>query len=67
LALLACQLVGWAVRDVVLTREEIEGLMAGLLVSQKPPTGWTRMSDWVRAHASTLGTKYSSEVARHFA
>jgi NADH dehydrogenase len=66
-ALLACRLVGWAVRDAVLTREEIEGLMAGLLVSQKPPTGWTRMSDWVRANASTLGTKYSSEVARHFA
>ena len=27
------RLVGYAVRDVVITRDEIEGLMAGLLVS----------------------------------
>jgi NADH dehydrogenase len=66
LALLACQSIGWAMRDVVLTREEIDGLMAGLLVSPKSPTGWTRMSDWVRANAQLLGQSYSSEVARHF-
>lgn len=60
------RLLGLAVRDVVLTREEIKGLMAGLLVSQSLPTAPTRFTDWLDAHAASLGKKYSSEVARHF-
>jgi NADH dehydrogenase len=59
-------LVGRAVHDVVLTKEEIEGLMAGLLVSQAPPTGRTRLSEWISRHAHLLGRRYSSELDRHF-
>ena len=36
-ALLAARMAGWLVRDVVLTRDEIDGLMAGHLVSADPP------------------------------
>lgn len=62
---LAAQGIGWAVRDVMLTRDEIEGLMAGLLyVEGAPPAGQTRLTDWAREHASELGVRYASELAR---
>ena len=53
-------------RDVVLTREEIDGLMAGHLVSTDPTTATTRLSDWVHDHRHTLGRQYASELARHY-
>lgn len=59
--------LGLFVRDRILTREEIEGLMAGLLVSSAPPTGESRFSDWLAAHADALGASYSSEIERHYA
>ena len=60
------RLVGPAVGDVILTKEEIEGLMANLLVSKCPPTGRTRFSAWLAQNAGALGTRYSSELHRHY-
>ena len=57
---------GYLVRDVVVTRDEIDGLMAGLLVSDVPATGSTRLSDWLNETGSTLGVRYTSELARHY-
>ncbi len=57
-------LLGLLVGDVVITREEIEGLMAGLLYVDAPPAGPTALTDWVRSHARTLGRSYTSELAR---
>jgi len=65
-ALFFSKLLSFLVNDVVLTREEIEGLMAGLLVSSNPPTGKTCVSEWLRQNASSLGYQYSSELARHY-
>ncbi len=62
----AARLMGLALRDVVLTRDEIDGLMAGHLVSSDPHTGTTRLSDWMRDHRDTLGRRYASELARHY-
>ena len=45
---LAGKLIGMATGDVMITREEIKGLMAGLLYVETPPTGWTRLTDWIR-------------------
>jgi NADH dehydrogenase len=56
--------VGKFVGDVIVTREEIAGLMQDLLVTRSPPTGQTRLTDWTREHAATLGVKYASELAR---
>ena len=66
LALLLSRLAGYMVRDVVLTRDEIDGLMAGLLVSHSPPTGQMRLSDWLKENRGRLGTRYASELSRHF-
>lgn len=60
------RLLSLAVGDVVITRDEIAGLMAGLLVSDGPPTAPTRVGAWLDAHGATLGVHYASEVARHF-
>lgn len=57
-------LLGKYVGDVLITREEIEGLMADLLYVDSPPAGKTRLSDWMKEHADTLGRQYTSELAR---
>ena len=59
-------LAGFMVRDVVLTREEVDGLMAGLLVSSGPPTCKTRFSEWLAQNADRLGRRYTSELERHY-
>ncbi len=67
-ALLGARLMGLFLRDVVLTRDEIEGLTADLLVSmsEQKPSGKTRLSDWLTENARFLGTEYASELDRHY-
>jgi NADH dehydrogenase len=61
---LATKMLGFLMRDVFLTRDEIKGLMRGLLVVDSPPAGTTRLTDWAARHADTLGRRYASELAR---
>jgi hypothetical protein len=49
---------------VVITKDEIDGLMADLLYVDTPPAGHTLLTEWVKAHANTLGRHYTSELAR---
>jgi NADH dehydrogenase len=65
-ALLAARLIGLVVRDVVLTRDEVTELQARLMCSAAPPTGTTRLADWLAANADTLGRRWASELDRHF-
>ncbi|MBC7104311.1 MAG: NAD(P)H-binding protein [Firmicutes bacterium] len=60
------RLIGRSVRDVLITEDEIRGLMTELLVSPGPPTCPTRFSDWLERNARVLGTEYASELARHY-
>jgi NADH dehydrogenase len=60
----AGRLAGAVVGDKLITREEIEGLMAGLLCTDSPPAGTTRLTEWARANRRTLGLTYASELAR---
>jgi NADH dehydrogenase len=57
-------LIGQCMGDVLITREEIGGLMRDLLCTPSPPAGQTRLTDWVREHAASLGRRYASELAR---
>ena len=63
---LVAQVMGRLVHDVLVTREEIQGLLADYLHVQAPPAGTIRLSDWAREHADFLGTRYESELARRF-
>jgi NADH dehydrogenase len=60
----ACRITGLFVRDVVITREEIRGLMEGRLCVEAPPLGATKLTEWVERHKDTLGRHYTSEMAR---
>ena len=66
LTFLLSKFIGLFVGDVVLTREEVEGLMANLLVSGQAPTCKTSFSEWLSKNASHLGLAYSNELDRHF-
>ncbi len=50
--------------DVIVTRDEIRGLMEGLLYVDAPPAGRTRLTEWADAHRDSLGRRYASELAR---
>jgi uncharacterized protein YbjT (DUF2867 family) len=60
-------LLGPFVGDVVLTRDELRGLMASLLVSDAPATGRERVADWLHAGRNEIGRHYANELTRHFA
>jgi len=59
-----CRALGALVGDVVITREEIQGLMENRLCVNAPPLGWTKLSDWVAKHRASLGRRYTSEMRR---
>ncbi len=64
LAWLGGRLAGAVMRDEMITWEEVESLMAGLLDSGALPAGPTRLTGWVRTHADDLGTCYAHELGR---
>lgn len=63
---LATTILGAPLGDVVLTRQEIQGLMADMLVSKEPPPCRTRLSEWLARNADRVGRRYASEIARHY-
>jgi NADH dehydrogenase len=60
----SCRVLGWLVGDVILTREEIQGLMENRLCVNAPPLGTTRLTEWMLQHRASLGRRYTSELAR---
>lgn len=62
--LVLAKVAGMCVGDVIVTREEIAGLMADLLYVESQPVGTTRLTDWLTGHAEHLGRRYASELAR---
>jgi len=57
-------LIGKMMGDILITRDEIAGLMQDLLCTDSPPAGKTSLTAWSQEHASTLGVHYASELAR---
>ena len=66
LALAASKIISAFVGDVVLTQDEVDGLMAGLLVSRQPPLAKTHLGDWLRTNKDSVGMCYASELERHY-
>ena len=59
-------LLGLALHDVLLTREEYLAMAGGLADTDGPSTGATRLSSWIADNADTLGARYANELVRHF-
>lgn len=66
LALFLARLIGYMINDVVITKDEINGLMSNLLISNGPPTGHTRLTEWLEQNANTVGATYISDLKRHY-
>ena len=60
------RLVGLAMRDVALTMDEVDGLMAGLLTSATEPNGATRLGNWLAENRDGIGRNYVSELRRNW-
>ena len=56
------RLVGLLLRDVLLTSDEVDSLMAGLLTSGGAPTGENRVGDWLNDNGEAFGRCYMSEL-----
>ena len=66
LALFAAQFLSLFMKDVILTPEEVDGLMGNLLVSKEPARAKTAFKDWLNNNQETVGVKYASEMQRHY-
>lgn len=64
LGYVVASLLGRLVGDVIVTRDEITGLMANLLWVDAPPVGTTKLTVWAAENADRLGRRYASELAR---
>jgi NADH dehydrogenase len=65
LSLWALAAAGRVMGEVILSRQELDGLMTELLLSHEPPRGTHSVLDWLAQHASDAGKVYSSEFERH--
>ncbi len=63
---LATGMMSRVLGDVILTGDEVKGLMANLLVSEQEPNAPTKLTEWMHANSSWLGTRYMSEVKAHY-
>ena len=60
------QLIGLVKGDVLLTKDELQGLMRNKLTSTQEPLGTTLFSEWLTKNKENLGGEYTSELKRHF-
>jgi nucleoside-diphosphate-sugar epimerase len=59
-------LLGLALHDVVLTKDEYRAMADGLADTTGPATGPTLLSEWLIANREGLGATYANEIKRHF-
>ncbi|MBW2271881.1 MAG: NAD(P)H-binding protein [Deltaproteobacteria bacterium] len=60
------RMLGWVVRDVLITREEIVGLLDDLLVSHESPRCRTSFRQWLERSRGVVGRGYISELDLHY-
>jgi uncharacterized protein YbjT (DUF2867 family) len=66
LGIILGKVIGFALQDVLLTKEELDGLMTNMLTSDQEPNGRTEFSAWLRENKQSVGSTYCSELERHF-
>jgi uncharacterized protein YbjT (DUF2867 family) len=68
LGILSGQVLSFFLKDILLTRNELRGLMEEYLTSPsgQAPNGTTHFSDWLDKNKFTVGSRYTSEIGRHF-
>ena len=59
-------LLGTALHDVLLTKDEYEAMASGLADTTGPATGSIGLSTWLNEVGEGLGATYANELGRHF-
>jgi len=62
----AARVLGWALRDTLLTGDEYRAMADGLADTDGPPTGQVTLTRWITENKDSLGRRYASEIDRHF-
>ena len=62
----AARVLGWALRDTLLTGEEYRAMADGLADTDGPPTGQVTLTRWITENQDSLGRRYTNEIDRHF-
>ena len=62
----AAQILGLALRDTLLTRDEYRAMAEGLADADGPATGKIAVTQWITESKDTLGRRYAHEINRHF-
>ena len=55
---------GKIIGDVIITKDEIKGLMSDLLYTDSSPTGNKKLTEYLRENKDRVGIKYRSELKR---
>jgi len=62
----AARILGLALRDTLLTRDEYRAMAEGLADTDGPATGTIAVTQWITENNDTLGRRYANEINRHF-
>jgi uncharacterized protein YbjT (DUF2867 family) len=62
----AARILGLALRDTLLTREEYRAMADGLADTDGAATGQISLTEWITQNKDTLGRRYANEINRHF-
>jgi NADH dehydrogenase len=62
----AARILGLALRDTLLTRDEYRGMVEGLADTDGPATGKIAVTRWIAENKDVLGRRYANEINRHF-
>jgi uncharacterized protein YbjT (DUF2867 family) len=62
----AARVLGLALRDTLLTRDEYRAMADGLADTDGPATGRVSVTEWITQNKDALGRRYANEIDRHF-
>ena len=66
MCLASLKAAGTVIGDVILSSDEVQGLMREYLYSTERPRGKTKLSGWLHENRESVGMKYASELKRHY-
>jgi hypothetical protein len=64
MAMLAGRILGFLLRDIVITGHEIAGIRNELMYTGTDPLGTISFTEWLHTEADTLGRTYTNDLER---
>ncbi len=64
--LIVSSILGYFLHDRLLTFEEVNSLRDNLCLTDSPPIGTIKFSEWLKTNKTKLGKKWNGEIPRHY-